>query len=201
MGIERENWPATVGLFTGIFAKEAVVGTLDSIYHQMEVRDASLRPEDAEPPFDLLQSIADAFAAIPAGYEGFWRGVVDPLGLSASLHEVEEADSESYSTMVRYFGRNGKKAAFAYLLFILIYAPCVAAMAAICREIGPRWMVLATTYLTVLAWVTATAFYQTSVFSENPTVSAGWLGVCAAILLLLYGGLRLAGRKGIADNA
>ena len=29
MGIEPDNWPATVGIFTGVFAKEAVVGTLN----------------------------------------------------------------------------------------------------------------------------------------------------------------------------
>ena len=35
MGISQENWPATVGIFTGVFAKEAVVGTLDSLYTQL----------------------------------------------------------------------------------------------------------------------------------------------------------------------
>ncbi|MGC9460019.1 ferrous iron transport protein B, partial [Vibrio genomosp. F10] len=30
IGITEENWPATVGIITGIFAKEAVVGTLNS---------------------------------------------------------------------------------------------------------------------------------------------------------------------------
>ncbi len=32
MGISNENWPATVGLITGIFAKETVIGTLDALY-------------------------------------------------------------------------------------------------------------------------------------------------------------------------
>lgn len=32
MGVSEENWPAAVGVFTGILAKEAVVGTLDSLY-------------------------------------------------------------------------------------------------------------------------------------------------------------------------
>ena len=32
MGIDEDNWPATVGIFTGIFAKEVVVGTLDALY-------------------------------------------------------------------------------------------------------------------------------------------------------------------------
>ena len=34
LGIREDNWPATVGIFTGLFAKEAVVGTLNSLYGQ-----------------------------------------------------------------------------------------------------------------------------------------------------------------------
>ena len=32
LGVQEENWPATVGIITGIFAKEAVVGTLSLIH-------------------------------------------------------------------------------------------------------------------------------------------------------------------------
>ena len=32
MGISQDNWPATVGMLTGIFAKETVVGTLNALY-------------------------------------------------------------------------------------------------------------------------------------------------------------------------
>ncbi|MBP0574730.1 hypothetical protein J8J27_28885, partial [Mycobacterium tuberculosis] len=32
IGVDRDNWPAAVGLFTGIFAKEAVIGTLNALY-------------------------------------------------------------------------------------------------------------------------------------------------------------------------
>ncbi len=194
MGIQDENWPATVGLFTGIFAKEAVVGTLDSIYSQIETAEEILS-EEAEEKFDFWAGIVDSFAAIPAGFEGFFDGLKDPLGLSGALDEVKEADVSAYSTMIAHFGEHGPKAAFAYLLFILIYAPCVAALAAIYREIGLRWMLFAVTYLTILAWVMATAFYQLAVFSINPAASAGWLGLCAAILITFYIGLRVAGSK------
>ena len=40
MGIQEENWPAAVGVFTGIFAKEAVVGTLNSLYDTLAVDKA-----------------------------------------------------------------------------------------------------------------------------------------------------------------
>ena len=42
LGIEEDNWPATVALFSGIFAKEAVVGTLTSLYSQNSGRTTSV---------------------------------------------------------------------------------------------------------------------------------------------------------------
>ncbi|MEE9369743.1 MAG: Fe(2+) transporter permease subunit FeoB [Pontiella sp.] len=203
MGIRDENWPATVGLFTGIFAKEAVVGTLDSIYNQMEAEEeheAEIRAEEAAPVFDFWQGIIDAFSAIPAGFEGFLETLKDPLGLSSALEEVDEAEASSYSTMVDRFGEHGSHAAFSYLLFILIYAPCVAALAAIAREIGMRWMLFAVTYLTLLAWVISTAYFQLATFTVNPSSSAKWLGLCVAILVTFYIALRMAGNKG-GENA
>ena len=195
MGIQDENWPATVGLFTGIFAKEAVVGTLDAIYGQLE--DQTVQESEApEETYDFRGGIVDAFSTIPAGYEGFWDTLKDPLGLFGALEEVEESESgEQYKTMVSHFGEHGNKAAFAYLLFILIYAPCVAAMAAIAREIGLRWMIFAVSYLTVLAWVIATLYYQVAAFSIHPSASAGWIVLCIGILAAFYIGMRVAGGK------
>jgi len=196
MGIQDENWPATVGLFTGIFAKEAVVGTLDSIYSQLDSSEVGEEQGD----FDFWQGVIDAFAAIPAGFDGFFDQMKDPLGFGGAMAEVKGADQSSYSTMVSRFGEHGNKAAFAYLLFILIYAPCVAALAAIAREIGLRWMLFAISYLTVLAWVISTAYYQLAIFTVNPASSASWLGLCAAILVAIYIGLRVAGNKSVVSE-
>ena len=41
-GVEKENWPASVSLFTGLLAKEAVIGTMNSLY--------SMVGENAEAP-------------------------------------------------------------------------------------------------------------------------------------------------------
>ena len=41
MGVTRDNWPAAVGLFTGIFAKEAVIGTLNALYEQVGTEGAA----------------------------------------------------------------------------------------------------------------------------------------------------------------
>jgi len=45
IGLSRDNWPATVGLFTGLFAKEAVVGTLDALYSGSEMIDLNAPPD------------------------------------------------------------------------------------------------------------------------------------------------------------
>lgn len=51
--------------------------------------------------------------------------------------------------------------AFAFLVFSLLYMPCVAAMAAVKREMG-GWIsaILVMTFQTVTAWIVAVIFYQ-----------------------------------------
>ena len=179
MGIREENWPAVVGLFTGIFAKETVIGTLDTLYAQF---DAKASGPVLETEFDLRAGLRDAFAAIPEGLAGlFGRTVGTPETRSVS------------SAMIERFG--SRAAAYAYLLFILIYAPCVAALAAIAREIGARWMFFSVAYLTALAWIVATVFYQLATFSVHPAVSAGWLAFCALLAGSGILAMRTAGRR------
>jgi ferrous iron transport protein B len=198
MGISDENWPATVGLFTGIFAKEAVVGTLNSLYSQM---DSATAVTEEEEPFSLWSGIGEAFASIPAAFEGFAGSVTDPLGLSITKKlDDEGAASEALGTsagtldsLQHYFG--SRIAAIAYLLFILIYAPCVAAIAAIYRETSWKWALFAVTYLTGLAWMTATLFYQIGTLSAHPASSAAWITGLLAAAALFYTGLKIAARR------
>ena len=51
-GVESNNWPASVSLFTGLLAKEAVIGTMNSLYSMAGPGDAaevaSRHPEQSE---------------------------------------------------------------------------------------------------------------------------------------------------------
>ena len=80
MGIREENWPATVGLITGIFAKEAVVGTLDSLYSVMDVNDLT-----EEEPFAFWDAVQEAFSTIPEGLLGVIGSISDPLGINVGV--------------------------------------------------------------------------------------------------------------------
>ena len=81
MGVAQENWPATVGIFTGVFAKEAVVGTRDSLYGALGDDAAIAAGEDLEAAgFDFFGSIGEAFATIPANLAGLPGTLLDPIG-------------------------------------------------------------------------------------------------------------------------
>lgn len=55
--------------------------------------------------------------------------------------------------------------AFAYMLFTLLYSPCIATLAAIRQETGSwKWPLFAACYTTVLAWIVAFLVYQIGSF-------------------------------------
>ena len=50
---------------------------------------------------------------------------------------------------------------FSYILFILIYMPCIAVIATVKRESGQwKWALFLIVYTTVLAWSLSFAVYQ-----------------------------------------
>ena len=178
MGVTQENWPATVGIFTGVFAKEAMVGTLDAVYGQLAVQD---NPElEADDEFSFWGNVGEAFASIPANLAELPSAVLDPLGLNiGSVDNTETAAAEqevtlgTFGAMVSRF--DGKVGAFAYLLFVLLYFPCVSATAAIYRETNRSWTVFVAVWTTGMAYIVATSFYQIARFGEHPVFSFLWL--------------------------
>jgi len=197
MGIRDDNWPAAVGLFSGIFAKEAVVGALDSLYGQMDAGDRGSGADEAG-PFDLRGGIRAAFATIPANlHDTFGGGPLSALfgppdAESSAEGQPDGVSQGTYVAMKRRF--DGATGAYAYLLFVLIYAPCVAAMAAIYRETNLKWTVFIVGYLTVLAWMVAVGFYQAATFARHPGPSAAWLAGVVGAYVLFVVVLRRIGR-------
>jgi ferrous iron transport protein B len=178
MGISSDNWPATVGIFTGLLAKEAVVGTLDALYSE---RSAQLEGHTIEPEvFDLWVGITEAFLTIPENLIEVVDNVFDPLGLNIgetqdllAAAEEQEVHSGTYRAMQSSF--NGKAGAFAYLLFILLYAPCVAATAAIYKETSLVWAVFVLFWTTGIAYMAAVVTYQSLTFESHPVYSMTWI--------------------------
>ncbi|MEG4863855.1 MULTISPECIES: Fe(2+) transporter permease subunit FeoB [unclassified Microcoleus] len=199
MGITKENWPATVGLLTGVFAKEVMVGTLDSLYTELadEQKAASAEPEKEE-EFNFWGNIGKAFFSIPENLTKLPGQLLDPLGLSsANITDQKQAEedqgisSSTYGQMSQRFGSN--HAAFAYLLFVLLYFPCVSATAALYRETNLGWTIFACAWTTGLAYWAAVLYYQVVTYAEHPESSIIWVVRLAIAMILTILGLKMAG--------
>ena len=72
-------------------------------------------------------------------------------------------DTEKYTHLRQLMLQEGitPLAAYAYLIFILLYFPCIATIAAIKNETGSwRWAIFAAVYTTVVAWIASAGVYQ-----------------------------------------
>lgn len=334
-GVEKENWPASVSLFTGLLAKEAVIGTMNSLYSMVgenaeapaaenapqegvilseelgseskdlsaeapapeqvaAVADSAAAPaEAAEAPAeekaeeekvliagidecpaeeeeeggapDIKGAVLEALGSIPANLAEVFGSLTDPLGTTGELEGQEAAElkketldkitdakvltceeyaaietfgeeeedektreavfaklaaaglelsedemgaleegdlsetADIYANLRSYFhnpDKNGNPVdgfnwqVFAFLIFILLYVPCLAAMGVVAREIGLGLAVLMATVQTLLAWAIAVLLYQVPV-GGNVT----W--IVAAIVVLVGTGifLKLFGMK------
>ena len=144
MGIHQDNWPATVGLVTGILAKEVVVGTLNSLYSQI------------------------GHIAIQSG------------ALSQSV----------YGLMYQRF--DGQIGAFAYLLFVLLYFPCISTTAAMMRELNRGWTLFSVVWTTGVAYCVSVFFYQAATFMRHPLSSFLWLAAIIAVFTFSILGFKLS---------
>ncbi len=196
IGIDEENWPAVVGIFSGMLAKEVVVGTLDAVYSNLENSG-----QEAPEAFDLKASWNEAIETTQENLIDAAQNFGDPLGLRVldtadnidSAAEEQEVKASLFGTLVKYF--DGKIGAFSYLLFILLYVPCVAALAAVQRETGTRWMIFSATWSLYLAFSLSIGFYQMAYFSLHPVQSLSWVGAFVFGYLLIWLGLRRVGQQ------
>ena len=199
LGIEEDNWPATVGLFTGMFAKEAIVGTLDALYSE-----SSADAYDGSPP-DLIAAAGEAIASIGTELLALSSTLTDPLGISIgdvsdlnAVADEQKIESSTLTNMAALFP--GPFAAFCYLVFILLYAPCVAVLGAINKEAGWHWMLLVFGWSTGLAYITATVIYQIGTFSVNPLFSSIWIVSMLTILAVFILNLKRLSSKMVPKN-
>lgn len=198
LGIREENWPATVGIFTGILAKEAVVGTLDALYTRLAEQDAGV--SEAEQPFNIWTRLSEAVATIPENLAAIRDTILDPLGLD--LGDISNRDSAAQSQAVStdLFGAmaarfDGQAGAFAYLLFILLYFPCVATIGAIVREAGGAWAGFVAIWTTSVAYSASTLYYQAATFSQHSTSSTAWIIGLLTAMATIFIGLRKWGQR------
>jgi ferrous iron transport protein B len=124
------DWRMGVSLVSGFVAKEVVVSTMGVLYH---VGASGVAPGAARG--------AGAGAAT-----GGRAGQASLPGLREALREPDHG----FTPLV----------AAGFMVFVLLYTPCVASILAMRRELGARWMWFDVGYQIALAWLAAFAVYQ-----------------------------------------
>ena len=94
---------------------------------------------------------------------------------------------------MKHFSK-GFHQAFAFLLFVLLYVPCLAATGVVFREIGKGYGIVFVAYLTVVGWSVATLYNAVMV-----TGSSLWALVGAGVLTAMFGGFWAYGKKHRVD--
>jgi ferrous iron transport protein B len=175
MGIHQDNWPATVGLLTGMLAKEVVVGTLNSLYAQI-----GHLGEAAAAHFDFWAGIKAAFCSIPENLSQLASALVSPVLASEADNSVSQS---VYGIMAQRF--DGQIGAYAYLLFVLLYIPCVSTMAVIRQEASNKLMLISVIWSFIVAYAAAVLFYQSARWIEYSPQSAFWISAFLFVMFLL----------------
>lgn len=198
MGISEDNWPATVGLFTGMFAKEAIVGTLDALYS-----DPADNSDGSAP--DLAAAVGQAIGSIGTELAALGGALTDPLGISIgdvsdldAVTEEQGVEDTTLTNMATLF--NSPFSAFCYLVFVLLYAPCVAVLGAVNKEAGWQWTLLVFSWCTGLAYITATVIYQIGTFAVDPLFSSLWITAMLTILIVFISNLKRLSRRMVPKN-
>ena len=125
------NWKLDVGLLAGVGAKEIVASTMGVLYSN----DDSFKNDSN-------------FSSESGKYVKLHELITQDV---AQLHGISYEKAEPVATLT----------AFCFLLFVLLYFPCIATIAAIKGETGSwGWALFAAGYTTALAWVVSTVVFQ-----------------------------------------
>ncbi len=148
------NWEAASSLITGIIAKEIVVGTMGEIYAEHQKSSES---EQQEPPSvtDDLKEIGTSFLSASKDAA---VNVFSTFGIASIKADEEEGQAGLKSVIQNSFS---PLSAYAFMVFVLLYMPCVIVAIAMRHEFGTwKWFGIAFVYQMTLAWVAAFTIYQ-----------------------------------------
>jgi ferrous iron transport protein B len=148
------TWEAASSLITGVIAKEIVIGTMGEIY----APDAAA-PEEGPAP-TVGEDLRDILVGLGEAARQSVVNVASTVSLTALAIEEPPEDADS-PLLAAVRGAFTPLTAVAFMLFVLLYMPCVVVAIAMRQELGGwRWSGVAVAYQTALAWGGAFVVYQ-----------------------------------------
>ena len=132
------DWRMGVGIVAGVGAKELVVSTLGVMYADDQPVEVTAGNKSGDADTGIQQTVPNE--------EGM------------SVSEETAAETRLQKALVKSVTPAG---ALAYMVFILLYFPCIATFIAIKNEGGGwKWAIITAVYTIVLAWVAAFITYN-----------------------------------------
>ena len=129
------DWKMGVGIISGVGAKELVVSTLGVMYSEASSDEAS------------LQATSTESTEVSTDKKSTGETADTPTGSTRLQHALLKSVTPA--------------GALAYMVFILLYFPCIATFIAIKNEGGGwKWAIITAVYTLVLAWVAAFITFQ-----------------------------------------
>jgi ferrous iron transport protein B len=151
------SWESSGALVTGIVAKEVVISTMGQIYGLAEA-------EEAGESTTFIEDVGTIATSFVAAVGDTIKSIPLIVGINLFEEEAEEEPTALMGAVRTGFeessGGHGALAALAFMVFVLLYTPCMVAAAAARQEFGNKWMWVSVIGQFVLAWVVALLVFQ-----------------------------------------
>ena len=151
------SWQNTGALVSGFVAKEVVVGTMGQIFNVEEAEEEMVATSFFQ---DLIEVVSSFFSTVVDTIKSI------PLIVGIDLFESEEEDTgtELMAVVKDHFeevsGGHGALASVAFMVFVLLYTPCMVAVAAQLQEFGVKWAIFGALLELVVAYIASVIVFQ-----------------------------------------
>ena len=154
------TWESGGALISGLVAKEVVVSTMAQTYGADSGIDEAVSST-------FLQDVGEIVTSFFATIIDTLKAIPGLVGINLSPEDEEAIPGLAGAIRVSFTTSSGGHAAaagLAFMVFVLLYTPCMATVAAMRHELGTRWMWLSFIGQLGIAWLVAFIVFRLGVW-------------------------------------
>lgn len=143
------TWQATTSLFAGFVAKEIVLSTMGNVYigEIIEKEDKTI-------------SVEEFLGDTIKGFFGSFVSVAESIGEKFGLIKKDKEENQEHLMKV-IESKFTPASAYSFLVFLLLYTPCLATVFAIRQELGStKWMFISVFINFTMAYIVSFIVYR-----------------------------------------
>ena len=153
------DWKMSGSLIAGISGKELIVSTLAQV-HELENNQ-----DGASGTSSVVDDIKYMVTSFGAATIDTFKTIPSIVGINLFDEEEQHAEGNLMAAVKKNLdlssGGHGKLAGFSFMLFVLLYTPCVVSLHVERQELGAKWMWVTIIGQFVIAWFISFVVFQT----------------------------------------